>query len=294
MHILRRLSGRSSDPPADEVAPARALTADEVAYRIGTPGAAEPARVGAAGAGLGATSAAAGAADAGMVSGTGHAAVDPATAGAATAARRRLLRDLGAALMGLSALALIAVGVSPSVGGGAPSRTFLSVSRAQATQSASPTEAASLALVFPPAPTARPTVTAGPTTAPRATPTGAVLTQQATPKPAPRPTPTPTPTPTPRRSTPRPTSTPAPTPTPTPPLVAKITEAPSCGDVGVPLGFAAQSVPGASYDWNFKDGSASGRVVTHSFSAAGTYTVTLTVIRSGDKRGDSVVVTVPC
>ena len=76
--------------------------------------------------------------------------------------------------------------------------------------------------------------------------------------------------------------------------MAKITEAPACGDAGVSLQFAAQSVPGASYDWDFSDGSAAGRVVTHTFSADGTYTVSLTVSRSGDRQRDSVLVNVPC
>jgi PKD repeat protein len=62
----------------------------------------------------------------------------------------------------------------------------------------------------------------------------------------------------------------------------------------VSLQFAAQSVPGASYDWDFSDGSATGRVVTHTFSANGTYTVSLTVVRSGDRQRDSVLVKVPC
>jgi PKD repeat protein len=53
-------------------------------------------------------------------------------------------------------------------------------------------------------------------------------------------------------------------------------------------------MPGATYDWDFHDGSASGQAVTHPFTADGTYTVTLTVIRSGDKQRDSVVVVVPC
>ena len=284
MHVFRSVSGHSTDPPADEVVPDAALTADEVAYRIGAPGAAMPRRDDAGARRLGASAATAVAADARTVSATD------------AAPRRRLLRDSGAVLMGLSALGLVAIAVSPIGGGGGPSRTFLSVTRAQATRSASPTAGPSLALVETPGSTAKPAATPRPTPAPRASPTGAVLSTRATPKPTPRPTlrptPTPTPSPSPRKSTPKPT--PAPTPTPTPPLVAKITEAPACGDAGVSLQFAAQSVPGASYDWDFSDGSAAGRVVTHTFSADGTYTVSLTVSRSGDRQRDSVLVKVPC
>ncbi len=160
MHVFRSLSGHSTDPPADEVVPAAALTADEVAYRIGTPGAAMPERDDAGGRRLGASAATAVAADARTVSATD------------AAPRRRLLRDSGAVLMGLSALGLVAIAVSPVGGGGGPSRTFLSVTRAQATRSASPTAGPSLALVETPGSTAKPAATPRPTAAPRATSDG--------------------------------------------------------------------------------------------------------------------------
>jgi PKD domain len=273
MHVIRRLTGRSSDPPADDLVPPAVLTADEVAYRIGTPGAAGPERHEAPGPRLGAARAAA------------------VSANPATAPRRRLLRDSGAVLVALSGLALIGIGIFPGVGGGGPSKTFLSVSRAQSTPTSSPSDGLSDVLSETSRPTAKPSAPPAPTPGPTKTKTTTPA-KPASPKPTPRPTPTPTPTPTPKKATPKPTA--SATPTPTPPLVAKITEAPSCGDAGVPLQFAAQSMPGASYDWDFQDGSASGRVVTHSFSGDGTYTVTLTVIRSGDRKRDSVLVSIPC
>ena len=122
MHVFRSVSGHSTDPPADEVVPDAALTADEVAYRIGAPGAAMPRRDDAGARRLGASAATAVAADARTASATD------------AAPRRRLLRDSGAVLMGLSALGLVAIAVSPIGGGGGPSRTFLSVTRAQATR----------------------------------------------------------------------------------------------------------------------------------------------------------------
>ena len=72
-HIIRRLSGRSSDPAAEESLPTVALTADQVAYRIGTPGAADPDRDEAAVAGLGGMAAAGVAADGRTASATGSA-----------------------------------------------------------------------------------------------------------------------------------------------------------------------------------------------------------------------------
>jgi PKD domain len=273
MHVIRSLIGRSSDPPANDVARSSAPTADEVAYRIATLGAARPERHEAPGPRRDA------------------ARVDPASATPAAASRRRLLRDSGAVLMVLSGFALVAIGVFPGVGGGEPSGTFLSVSRAQSTPTSSPSDGQSLVLGETSRPTAKPSAKPAPTAAPTKGHTTTPA-KPATPKPTPRPTLTRTPTPTPNTATPKPTA--SPTPTPTPPLVAKITEAPLCGDAGVPLQFAAQSMPGATYDWDFHDGSASGRVVTHAFSGDGTYTVTLTVIRPGDMKRDSVLVNIPC
>jgi chitinase len=63
---------------------------------------------------------------------------------------------------------------------------------------------------------------------------------------------------------------------------------------GVSITFTATANDGATYSWDFDDGTASGRVVSHTFDSAGSYTVILTVQRSGDTKGDSVGIDVPC
>jgi hypothetical protein len=304
MQVIRSLRGRASDPPAEEVVPAAALTADEVAYRIGTPGAAVPKRDEAGRTGLGAGSAAAAAADARTRAATSPTRLDPARAAAAAAPRRRLLRDSGAALMALSALALVAIVVMPGAGRGGPSKTFLSVTRAQATRGASPTEAASLAIVLTPAGTATPGATPGPTATPRATPTGAVLTSRATPKPTSKPTPRPTPTP-----TPTPTATLKPTPKPTPTVTAKPTPKPtpippphaiigvSCASGSNTVDFTGSSSTGTtSYNWSFDDNTAdsSAQNPSHTF-ADGSYNVVLTVDGPGGPPDTATVaINAPC
>jgi hypothetical protein len=42
MYVIRRLAGRIVKPPPEPLPPSAALSADEVAYRIGTPGAVPP------------------------------------------------------------------------------------------------------------------------------------------------------------------------------------------------------------------------------------------------------------
>ena len=194
MHIVRSLSGQAPEAPEEDVAPAVVLTADEVAYRIGIPGADEPERAEGAGMRRGPMAGAAVAANRGTAAATAARGADPAVAAAAAAPRRRLLRDAGAALLGLAAVALIAILVVPGVGGQGPSKTFLSVTRAQSTSTprptATPTEGPSLAQVETPAPTAMPVATPAPTAAPSPTPTGVTPARQANPRPTPRATPT--------------------------------------------------------------------------------------------------------
>jgi len=277
MHLIRSLTGRSSDPSADEVVPPPVLTADEVAYRIGAPGAVVPERRETPG------------------PGRRVAPLDPALATPATAARRRLLRDSGAVLVGLSGLALIAIGVFPGAGGSGPSRTFLSVSRAQGSPTTSPSDGLSVVLSETSRPSGKPSATAAATpAATRARTTTPVRPATPTPTPRPTPRPTPTPTPTPRRSTPRPTATPAPTPVPAPHAV--ISASASCTSAGGTIDFDGTASTGeTSYDWNFNDRSVStDPTPSHTFVAPGTYTVILIVHGPGGQDGASKVIDVPC
>lgn len=139
---------------------------------------------------------------------------------------------------------------------------------------ASPTVAPGAAATPAPTPTggAAQTPTPTPGSTPPATPTPAPATP--TPRPTPAPTPTPTPTP-----APTPTPTPAPTPTATP-------QAPNVEFTfavnGLHVTFSNKTKGAASYDWSFGDGqTATTRSPSHTYAAAGTYSVTLTATADG-------------
>ncbi len=240
MHLVRRLTQRKPPVELDEggISAASALTADEVAYRIGAAGAPlmadpPPAPVPPAASGAAATAAAARAAAA--TSSSPFTAIQgahapnrmpvnvPPPVAAPTpvppvpAPRARLVRDAGFALVALVAVLVVAIvfwpsGNGPQTGGIIidPSASPTAVPHATTLALASPNRASPAAAASE-APSAEPTpvssVVALPSEAP---PTPTPITKAGpTPKPTPRPTPTPTPRPTPR-------PTPKPTPKPTP------------------------------------------------------------------------------
>ena len=375
VYILRRLTGRPTEPPIEEGPAASALTADEVAYRIGAPGAMVPTTLSgedpmiAAAAAAAAPTAAPGAyvaplppaaapmppaaAAAAYVAPapTATAPLPPAAAAAAyvapgptafaptpapaaapaaamvatdvparapagpvvpkagasaaapvprTGPRQRLIRDAGVALVGLTAVAVVAVLVWPG-GTGRPAGLY-GVVRASATaqplastavavatpdptavpSKAAPTPDATPLTIASEAPTAAPT--ASPTPTPTSTPTPTI---KATPKPTPRPTPRPTPTPTPK---------PTPKPTPAPP-VAKISW--SCAAAGSStVNFNGSGSTGeTSYSWDFDDVPAAGSTAanpSHAYVVAGQHTVILTVHGPGGNASTFKVINVPC
>ena len=133
------------------------------------------------------------------------------------------------------------------------------------------TPGATRAPVAPPTPAPTPTdgLTPSPTDTPTPRPT-------APPTPTPAPTPSPVPTPTPR-PTAAPTPTPVPTPTPRPPLVDF-----SWHRTGLDVQFRNRTDRAVSWTWSFGDGAISTeRSPTHTYAAAGTYTVTLTAVSAG-------------
>jgi outer membrane biosynthesis protein TonB len=130
----------------------------------------------------------------------------------------------------------------------------------------------------------RPTDPPPPTDPPVAAPTPPRGTPEpeTTPTPTPRPTPAPTPKPT-------PAPTPIPTPTPVPPRVAF--------DVrvsGLEVHVSNRTRGAVSWTWSFGDGATStARNASHTYAAAGTYTITLTAVSStGGVASDSQTVKV--
>ncbi len=255
MYVLRRLTGRGASKPP-EPAPPVALSADQVAYRIGAVGAsaagapkpADPAESGTPVlAGTAAAAAAARAAATRPAAGAGRAIRTPKPATGAP--RERLVRDSGIALLALATIGLVAVVLWPHGPTGQPEQSVFGVDRtvvtpgptgevdaatAQATtgasdepQTAAPGSGATsppithaTAAAGQPTPRLPPGATPRPTSrlAPTPTPTtGATATPTPGATPTPEPTPTDTPAPTPTDTpTPTPTDTPTPTPTDTP------------------------------------------------------------------------------
>ena len=243
MYLLRRLTGRpttSKPPPPDE--PAVALSADEVAYRIGVAGTPQPATHVAAPKSplVGGPTATAVTAAARPTAGLAR----PTTPGAPVAPRERLVRDSGVALLALVVVGLVAVLFWPHDPTGEPRGSVFVVNREVVTPSptgeveaataensgepetpiasAEPTGPLTPGSTPGTHPTAKPTprVTLRPgqtpTPTPRTTPTptsNPTTTPSSTPDVTPTPTPDVTPPPTPE---PTPTPTPEPTPTPTP------------------------------------------------------------------------------
>ena len=319
MSMVRRVTRRPTADGADTIVPPTALTADEVAYRIGVAGApvpppgseafVPPPATGAAAAAAAAR--AASASQAGLLIGDPAAmtpvvstlgprvpgAVPGAPDGAASP-RVRLVRDAAVALIGLVVVGLVVLNFFPQRSPVAPpsSTQFVAVveesptpeptakptaTKAAAVATASPTPLADTAVTATPAPTPKPT--AKPT---RAAP-------RSTPRPTARPTAVPTPQPTPK-PTPKPTAkpTPKPTPTPKPKPIAFF----SCSQVALLLNCDGSTSSFAStYAWTYGDGaSASGaNPPGHLYTQAGTYQVKLTVTNSSGSDSDTQSYTVP-
>ena len=314
MYLVRRLTGRLTTRPSDFVGPAAALSADEVAYRIGVADRPEPPErapeVPPAVAGAAATAAATKAAESGRkrsgaVAGPAVVPVGVLAASARTAPtavaprippvtpRERLVRDAGIALIALAVLGLVAYFVWPQDPNGKASGTGFPVTLANV--SAEPTPPGSLAAVEPaasvvvatPAP-ATPTAVSTPSPSPEPTPT-------VTPKPTPKPTPQPTPRPASRAATPKPTPTPTPKPTATPKPAAPVAQiSVSCS--GSTVSFNGSGSTGeSSYQWDFDDGSNSSSAnPSHTYSDPGSYSVVLTVQGPGGQDFAGKVIDVPC
>jgi hypothetical protein len=240
MYLLRRVASRRPiKPTTDDAELASAvLTADQVAYRIGAPGAEHAARRDAA-----APTALIGAAAVGDEAAPAGAArrspgrTHRTSSGGPAAPRERLVRDSGIALLALAGVGLAAFAFWPHPPAGEPESSFFVVNRAVVTPE--PTGEVDAATSEPSVdvsidPAATPAVSAEPTTptrpdpttagsaAPRARPTARLTPRPATttaptatrtPTPPPGPTVKPTAKPT---ATPAPTDTPPPTPEPTP------------------------------------------------------------------------------
>ncbi len=276
MFLIRRLTQRKPKETTEEITAASALTADEVAYRIGAAGAplmADPpaAPVPPAAAGAAATAAAARAAAASAPASPftaiqgAHAPnrmpvnmpppVAPAPPPVVAPPRARLVRDAGFALVALVAVLVVAIvfwpsGNGPQTGGviidpkasptATPKATALALASTRPA-SAAPSGAAA---------TAVPSVELTPSDAPPTTnPTAKPTSKAAPPPPPPDPTPRPTPRPTPK-------PTPKPTPTPPPPHAVIGWSCVTSG--GMAIKFTGSGSTGdQTYDWDFDDGGAS-------------------------------------
>jgi hypothetical protein len=321
MYLIRRLTQQKPKEPVEEISPASALTADEVAYRIGAAGAplmADPpaAPVPPAAAGAAATAAAARAAAASTsspftaIQGT-HApnrlpvnvppSVDAPPPPVAVAPRARLVRDAGFALVALVAVLVVAIvfwpsGNGPQTGGVIidPHASPTAVPPATALAHASPGAASPAASTAEPSgePSSEPTAVPSLDVVPSEPPPTTTPTAKPTPKPPAKSAPTPTPRPTP---TPKPPATPKPTPTPTPaPPQAVIGHSCSSGSSTVSFN-GAGSTGETAYSWDFDDGGATSTSAnpSHTFSD-GLHTVILTVTGPGGSDGTSVVINAPC
>ncbi len=315
MSMVRRLTRRPTAGATDTIIPPTALTADEVAYRIGVAGAPvpppgseafvpPPARGAAAAA---ATARAASDSQTGLLIGDPAAmtpvvstlgprvpgAVSGAPDGAASP-RVRLVRDAAVALIGLVVVGLVVLNFFPQGSPVAPPSSTQFVAAVEESPTPQPTakptstQAAALATASP---TPLVTATPAPTPKPTAKPTRAA--PRSTPRPTARPTAVPTPQPTPK-PTPKPTAkpTPKPTPTPKPKPIAFF----SCSQVALLLDCDGSTSSFAStYAWTYGDGaSASGaNPPGHLYTQAGTYQVKLTVTNSSGTASDTQSYTVP-
>jgi hypothetical protein len=299
MWIVRRLTGRpdpaSARPGPDVAIPSDQVpAADEIAYRIGVPGAVAPTRPDR-------LVVSGGASDGG---GRPTGAADP---------RRILWRDSAVVLALASVAVLVAVIVLPRPPQGAvltaidegrfPAEVTLTPNPASSDTAAvtsSPSVGPTAAATNSPgdSPTAEPTASASPSAEPTATAApSATSAPGASPSPSPAATPRPTPSPIP--PTPPP---PPPTPTPPPPVATPSpTPAPpiavlACDVVGFLVSCTGASSPNAaSWTWTFQQGpTLSGPAVSHTYALAGDYFVTLTLANAaGQTDSQSTVVGVP-
>ena len=275
MWIVRRLTGRpdpgAARPRSDDAAPADALpAADEIAYRIGVPGAVEPNRP-----------------DRLVVSGDVS----------GRRARRGLWRDSAVALVAVSAVVLVAVVVLPRLPQGAvltatdegrfpaqvtlaPSPGSTDTAAATGSPAAGPSDVPAERPASPSSlPTAEPTASPSPP-APTGTPAPTSSAAGVSPSPAVTPRPTPVPTAPPPPPPPTPTPVPpvaTPSPTPAPPIAVL-----SCSVSGFLVSCTGSSSPNAtSWTWTFQQGpTLSGPVVSHTYAVPGDYVITLTVANS--------------
>lgn len=300
----RRDRRRASATQAAEL-----LAADEIAHRIGVPGAPipmRPTRIVVAGT--------AASIDADSDREQAHPVAAAVVVGSGPSPRIRFARDTAVALLGVAVIVLAVTTLAPLQDGAVLEATGTPLAAVPPGLTAEPTDTASLpteapATIVPsdgpspsPTPTAlapipaslEPELTPAPTPAPTATP-------QVTPRPVVTPRPTPRPTATPR-PTPRPTATPRPTPKPTP----KPTPAPTPTPVPDPIAFFSCSVNGlsvicdgsgstneTSWSWTFGDGGTdTGSSGTHTYDEPGSYQVTLTVGNASGANSDSQTVVV--
>ena len=308
--MVRRLTRRPTAGEADTIIPPTALTADEVAYRIGVAGAPAPPPGSEAFVPPSATAAAAAAAAARAASAsqTGLLIGDPAAmtpvvstlgprvpgavpgvSDGAASPRVRLVRDAAVALIGLVVVGLVVLNFFPQGSPVAPPSSTQFVAAVEESPTPQPTakptstQAAALATASP-----TPLVTATPAPTPKRTAKPTRAAPRSTPRPTARPTAVPTPQPTPK-PTPKPTA--KPTPKPTEPIAFF-----SCSQVALLLDCDGSTSSFAStYAWTYGDGaSASGaNPPGHLYTQAGTYQVKLTVTNSSGSASDTQSYTVP-
>jgi hypothetical protein len=306
MYGIRRALGRPTATRRDRrlasaAQAAELLAADEIAHRIGVPGAPipmRPTRIVVAGT--------AASIDADGDRELTHPAAAAVVVGSGPSPRIRFARDTAVALLGVAVVVLAVTTLAPLQDGAVLEATGTPLAAVPPGLTAEPTDTASLPTDAPstivpsdrpspsPTPTAlapipaslEPELTPAPTPTPQVTPRPVV-----TPRPTPRPTATP-------RPTPRPTATPKPTPKPTP--------VPTPTPVPDPIAFFSCSINGlsvtcdgsgstneTSWSWTFGDGGTdTGSTGTHTYDEPGSYQVTLTVGNVSGTNSDSQTVVV--
>jgi hypothetical protein len=298
MYVLRRALGRSTEAAFDRDAAAveaeAAIAEDEIAYRIGVPGAPVPTL------------------PTRFVISKAPPQAHPippvapvatrSVAGGRPQARRSGALPLQRRLAGVVAVGVVVLAAYAALS--LPRGQQGEVLSATGTPGVAGTPIASeLAMAPtasstpPPSEAVPPSPSPSPTAAPTPTPT---------PTPAPTPKAASTPAPTPRRTpraTPKPTPAPTPNPTPTPALpvaVIATDPSPACGTAPLSVTFTGSDANGSeidSYGWAIGNSPVgSGPVLHHTFDRLGTYTVTLTVSNSvgPDTEEVRVFVSVPC
>ena len=297
MWALRRLLGQP-DPVDDEPIGPIEPTPDEIAYRIGVPGASMPpmpSRFVVSQAPP----------QAHPIRPVEPVATRPVVGGRPQARRNALALQRRIAGAIAIVVVVIAVGTFASLpvpldgevleATGTPASQLAFVPSDEPTPSptAQPTEAPPAATELPPI------VTPAPTTAP---PAKAPATPRPTPRPTPRLTPAPTPRPTPHPTpAPTPVPTPLPTPAPTPVQPAAVLDPDSaCGAAPFTITFTGEDLAhsvGDTFTWRI-DGAvvqSSGSTFTHTFaSRADPYIVKLTITNAAGTDSAQGPVNVPC